>query len=196
MNKQKHSLRNFAALESGGVTQRNSSLPQTWVLIQKAHILKMTLPQKNGSRIKTPSSKLMILGKEYNKLWLKKSYSYRRAFSFFLFNFFDKTHQLCPLLRAEQMVEKMSRGEGWWGRMGRRVGGGASYCQITQMPIREVGNVVGLIIIDRWFVYIYGFWNINYYYGVIWVITLIRELWIRGSFCRIGDAVRSLPKRW
>ena len=26
MNKQKHSLRNFAALESGGATQRNSSL--------------------------------------------------------------------------------------------------------------------------------------------------------------------------
>ena len=34
-NKEKHSLHNFAALESGGATQRNSSLPQTWLLIQK-----------------------------------------------------------------------------------------------------------------------------------------------------------------
>ena len=61
MNKEKHSLRNFAALESGGATQRNSSLPQTGLLIQKVQILIMTLPQKNGSRIKTPSSKLTIL---------------------------------------------------------------------------------------------------------------------------------------
>ena len=42
-------------------TQRNSSLPQSWLLIQKKQILKMTLPQKNGSRIKTPSSKSLIL---------------------------------------------------------------------------------------------------------------------------------------
>ena len=41
-------------------TQRNSSRPQSWLLIEK-QILKMTLPQKNGSRIKTPSSKLLIL---------------------------------------------------------------------------------------------------------------------------------------
>ena len=27
MNKEKHSLRNFAVLESGGATQRNSSIP-------------------------------------------------------------------------------------------------------------------------------------------------------------------------
>ena len=39
----------------------NSSLPQTLLLIQKEQFLKMTLPQKNGSRIKTPSSKLLIL---------------------------------------------------------------------------------------------------------------------------------------
>ena len=61
MNKEKHSLHNFAALQSGGATQRNSSLPQTWLLIQKEQILKLTLPQKNGSRIKTPSSKSLIL---------------------------------------------------------------------------------------------------------------------------------------
>ena len=35
-------------------------IPQTWLLIQKEQILKMTLPQKNGSRIKTPSSKSLI----------------------------------------------------------------------------------------------------------------------------------------
>ena len=34
---------------------------QTWLLIQKEQILKITLPQKNGSRIKTPSSKSLIL---------------------------------------------------------------------------------------------------------------------------------------
>ena len=38
--------RSIAALQSGGATQRNSSLPQTWLLIQKEQILKMTLPQK------------------------------------------------------------------------------------------------------------------------------------------------------
>ena len=36
----------------GEATQRNSSLPQSWLLIQKKQILKMTLPQKIGSRIK------------------------------------------------------------------------------------------------------------------------------------------------
>ena len=47
----------------GEATQRNSSRPQSWLLIEKKQILrkKMTLPQKNGSRIKTPSSKLLIL---------------------------------------------------------------------------------------------------------------------------------------
>ena len=29
MNKEKHSLRNFAVLQSGGATQRNASLPQS-----------------------------------------------------------------------------------------------------------------------------------------------------------------------
>ena len=61
MNKEKHSLRNSAALQSGEGTHRNSSLPQSWLLIQKKQILKMTLLQKNGSRIKTPSSKPLIL---------------------------------------------------------------------------------------------------------------------------------------
>ena len=45
----------------GEATQRNSSQPQSWLLIEKKQILKMTLPPKNGSRIKTPSSKLLIL---------------------------------------------------------------------------------------------------------------------------------------
>ena len=53
MNKEKHSLRNSAVLQSGEGTQRNSSLPQSWLLIQKKQILKMTLLQINGSRIKT-----------------------------------------------------------------------------------------------------------------------------------------------
>ena len=61
MNKEKHSLHNFAALQSRGATQRNSSLPQTWLLIQKEWILKMTFTQINGSKIKTPSSKSLIL---------------------------------------------------------------------------------------------------------------------------------------
>ena len=45
----------------GEATQRNSSRPQSWLLIEKKQILKMTLPQQNGSRIKTPSLKLLIL---------------------------------------------------------------------------------------------------------------------------------------
>ena len=53
----KRSIHYYAALQSGEGTQRNSSiLPQSWFLIQKKSILKMTLLQKNGSRIKTPSS--------------------------------------------------------------------------------------------------------------------------------------------
>ena len=60
-SKEKHSLRNFAALQSGGATQRNSSLLHTLLLTQKEQILKITLPQKNGPRIKTPSSKSLIL---------------------------------------------------------------------------------------------------------------------------------------
>ena len=55
------SLHNFAALQSGEATQINSSLPQLWLLIQKKQILKMTLPHKNGSRIKMPSSESLIL---------------------------------------------------------------------------------------------------------------------------------------
>ena len=45
----------------GEATQRNSSLHQSRLLIQKKQILKMTLPQNNGSRIKTSSSKSLIL---------------------------------------------------------------------------------------------------------------------------------------
>ena len=67
MNKEKHSLRNCAVLQSGGATQRNSSLHQSWLLIEKKQILKMTLPQKNGSVIKTLSTKLLILVSFYWK---------------------------------------------------------------------------------------------------------------------------------
>ena len=61
MNKEKHSLRISAVLQSGEGTQRNSSLPQSRLLIQKQQILKMTLLQKNGSRIRTPPAKSLIL---------------------------------------------------------------------------------------------------------------------------------------
>ena len=61
MTKETHSLRNFAALQSGGATHRNSSLLRTWLLIQNEQNLEMTLPQKNGSGIKTSSSKSWIL---------------------------------------------------------------------------------------------------------------------------------------
>ena len=39
----------YIILQSGEGTQRNSSLPQSWLLIQKNQILKMTLLQINGS---------------------------------------------------------------------------------------------------------------------------------------------------
>ena len=45
----------------GGAKQWTFSVRQLWLLRQEWQILKMTLPQKNGHRIKTPSSKLMIL---------------------------------------------------------------------------------------------------------------------------------------
>ena len=73
-------LRNFAALQSGGATRRNTSRPQTWLLIQKEQILKITLPQKNGSRIKTPSSKLTIL---VSSCW-EKHYTNNNAHKFFI----------------------------------------------------------------------------------------------------------------
>ena len=53
MNKEEYSYTS-AVLQSGEGTQGNFSLPQSWLLIQKRQILKMTLLQKTGSRIKTP----------------------------------------------------------------------------------------------------------------------------------------------
>ena len=65
----------------GEATQRNSSLPQSWLLIQKfKQNLKMTLPQKNGHRIKTPSSKLTIL---VSSCW-KKNFIRNNAHNFFI----------------------------------------------------------------------------------------------------------------
>ena len=61
MNKEKHSLCNSAVLQYGEGIQRNSSLPQLWLLIQKKQNLKWHCFRKNGSRIKTPSSKSLIL---------------------------------------------------------------------------------------------------------------------------------------
>ena len=61
MNKEKHSLCNFAVLQSGGATQRNSSLPQSWLLIRKKQILKMTLPQKTGIKNQNAFIKIIHL---------------------------------------------------------------------------------------------------------------------------------------
>ena len=54
-NKEKHSLCNFAALESGGATQKKF-LPTSNVTFDTkgANFENYTLPQKHGSRIKTP----------------------------------------------------------------------------------------------------------------------------------------------
>ena len=46
-----------------------------------AHVLKMTLPRKNGSRIKTPSSRLTIL---VSSCW-KKNFIHNNAHNFLLF---------------------------------------------------------------------------------------------------------------
>ena len=48
-------------LYPGKPTMEKNSVRQLWLLRQKWQFLKMTLPQKNGHRIKTPSSKLMVL---------------------------------------------------------------------------------------------------------------------------------------
>ena len=61
MNKEKHSLRHFATLQSRGSYPKKFLPTSIVTLIEKKQILKITLPQKNGSRIKTPSSKLLIL---------------------------------------------------------------------------------------------------------------------------------------
>ena len=45
----------------GETKQWKFSVGQLWLLRQEWHSLKSTLPQKNGSRIKTPSSKSLIL---------------------------------------------------------------------------------------------------------------------------------------
>ena len=72
MNKEKHSLRNFAVLQFGGSYSQNF-LPTSWIVTfdtKEAH-LTMTVPQKkkNGSRIKTPSSNSKIL---VSICWRKK----------------------------------------------------------------------------------------------------------------------------
>ena len=61
-NKEKHSLRNFAALQSGG-SYSKKFLPTSKETFDTkgANFEKITLPQQNGSRITTPSSKSFIL---------------------------------------------------------------------------------------------------------------------------------------
>ena len=68
----------------GGAKQWKISVRQLWLLRQTCQILKMTLPQKNGYRIKTPSSKLMIL---VSFCW-EKNYMYALMHTTFSF---------CPL---------------------------------------------------------------------------------------------------
>ena len=61
-----HYVKSSAVLQSGEdrtVTQRNSSLPQSWLLIQKKQIWKWHCCQKNMlSQIKPPSSRITDLG--------------------------------------------------------------------------------------------------------------------------------------
>ena len=64
----------------GELLKGNSSLPQMLLLIQKEPILKLTLPQKNGSRIKMPSSKLTIL---VSSCW-EKNFIRNNAHNFFI----------------------------------------------------------------------------------------------------------------
>ena len=77
MNKEKHSLRNFAALQSGELLKEIPPyIPQTWLLIQKEQILKMTLTQKNGSKIKFINLGVILLEKRmfysllHSLIWL------------------------------------------------------------------------------------------------------------------------------
>ena len=71
MNKEKHHYVTLQRYNPGEATERNSSRPQSWLLIEKKHILKMTLPQQNGSRIKTPSSKLILVSVRWKKNFLR-----------------------------------------------------------------------------------------------------------------------------
>ena len=63
-----------------GAKQWKFSVRQLWLLRQKWQILKMTLPQKNGHRIKTPLLKLVIL---VSSCW-KKNFVRNNAHSFFI----------------------------------------------------------------------------------------------------------------
>ena len=65
----------------GGSKQWKFSVRQLWLLRQKWQILQMTLPHKNGHRIKTPSSKLMIL---VSFCWEKKRIVRINARNFFI----------------------------------------------------------------------------------------------------------------
>ena len=80
----------------GAATHRYSSVPQSWFLIQKKQIVKMTLPEKNGSRIKTLSSKSLIL---VLFCW-KKNFLHINA----LTNFFKISDHRCCVLPGPPCV--------------------------------------------------------------------------------------------
>ena len=65
--KEMHSLRTLQCYNPGGRGSYSKKfshyrVPQSWLWIQKKQILKMALPQKNGSRINTPFIKIIDLG--------------------------------------------------------------------------------------------------------------------------------------
>ena len=64
----------------GGAKQWKFSVHQLWLLRQKWQIWKITLPQKNGHRIQTPWSKLMIL---VSSCW-KKNFIRNNGYSLFI----------------------------------------------------------------------------------------------------------------
>ena len=68
MNKEKHSLRYFVVLQSGEATQRNSSIPQSWLLIQKSRFWKW-----HCLRTRAPGG-LTLTWIYVSSLWCTKGY--------------------------------------------------------------------------------------------------------------------------
>ena len=88
----------------GGAKQWKFAVRQLWLLRQKWQIFKMTLPQKHGNRIKTPSSKLMIL---VSFCWEKNSYASMHT-TFFIFSprFLEIIDRKCCILSGPSCINE------------------------------------------------------------------------------------------
>ena len=96
MNKETHSLHNFAALQSGGSYSNIFSLLRTWLSIQKEQIWKWHCLRKMALESKKPSSKSLIL---VSFCWKRMFYSLMHSLTWFSpHDFFESSDQKCCIL--------------------------------------------------------------------------------------------------